>query len=115
MPKQPVPQAASPTGVLHEHAIILLQDTFSPASDKFLLYEDPRWRCPLFLHYKVSTGRNSFLIAQLSEDLLIPPAAITLTYLSQAVHTKYSLSAGEIRTYRHRFYQLSLYPPSRSI
>ena len=110
MSEYPVFQTTSPAGVLHEHAIILLQNTFEPAADQFLLYEDPRWRCSLFLHYKTSTGRDILLIARLSEDLLIPPAAISLSYLSQAVHTKYSVSAGEIRTYHHRFYKASLNP-----
>ena len=105
MSEYPVSQTTSPAGTVHEHAIILLQNTFEQAADRFLLYEDPRWRCPLFLHYKASAGKDSFLIQRMSGDLLIPEEAIFLSYLSQAVHMKYSVSAGEIRTYHHRFYR----------
>ncbi len=105
MTEQSLTQPNRPTNTIHEHAIILLQSTFAPISDRFLLVEDPRWRCPLFLHYKASAGKDSFLIQRMSGDLLIPEEAIFLSYLSQAVHMKYSVSAGEIRTYHHRFYR----------
>ncbi len=102
MSEYPVSQTPSPAGAIHEHAIILLQNT-----DRYLLYEDPRWRCPLFLHSKTNAGKDSFLIARLSENLL---ETISLSYLTEAVHTKYSVSAGEIRTYHHRFYRATVDP-----
>ena len=97
---------------MHAHAIVLLRNAFAPAADKLLLYEDPRWRCPLFLHYKTNQegNRDDILITHLSEDLLIPPVAISLSFLAQAVQTKYSISAGEIRTYHHWFYLATAIP-----
>ena len=92
----------------HGHSIVLVKDTFRKFSNRFLVYDDKRWECLLFLNYKQNPDNESFIRNRISSELKIEPQNIDLSYLGQRIHEKYSESAKKNKVYCHRFYMASI-------
>ena len=92
----------------HGHSIVLVKDTFRKFSNRFLVYDDKRWECLLFLNYKQNPDNESFIRNRISSELKIEPQDIDLSYLGQRIHEKYSESAKKNKVYCHRFYMASI-------
>lgn len=92
----------------HAHAIIAIKDGFNKFPGRFLVYDDPRWGCRLFLNYPAkSTDRlenEKYLRTKLSEALKIPEEKISLQYRKTVTQEKYSGSHHEKRIYLHSYY-----------
>ena len=96
----------------HNHSIVVLKDGFHPHPDRYLVYEDTRWKCKLFLNYKTNENNESLIIQHLSNELKIDPRQIHLKVLGRRVHEKYSVSDERNKVYCHAFYlaELDSYP-----
>lgn len=88
----------------NNHSIILIKDSFQKFSNRFLVYDDKRWGCKLFLNYKDNFNNEDFIKKHLSGDLKIELEDIKLSYLGQRIHEKYSESAKKRKVYCHKFY-----------
>ena len=86
----------------HGHSIVLVKDTFRKFSNRFLVYDDKRWECLLFLNYKQNSDNESFIRNRISSELKIEPQDIDLSYLGQRIHEKYSESAKKNKVYCHQ-------------
>ncbi len=90
--------------IAHNHSIILIKDSFQKFPNRFLVYDDKRWGCKLFLNYKDNSNNEDFIKKHLSGDLKIELEDIKLSYLGQRIHEKYSESAKKRKVYCHKFY-----------
>lgn len=90
--------------IAHNHSIVLIKDSFQRFPNRFLVYEDKRWECKLFLNYKENPNNEEFIKNHLSGDLKIELDDINMSYLGQRIHEKYSESAKEEKVYCHKFY-----------
>lgn len=99
--------------ITHNHSIIAIKDSFSAYPNRFLLYFDPRWSCDLFLNFKENINNESFIISGISNRLKIDPSDISVSYIAQSIHEKFSVSHKENRVYCHRLYLVSVksFPP----
>jgi hypothetical protein len=94
--------------ITHNHSIIVIKDSFSKYPNRFLLYFDPRWSCDLFLNFKENINNENFIISSISNRLKIDVADISISYIAQNIHEKYSVSHDENRVYCHRLYLVSI-------
>ena len=94
--------------IAHNHSIVLIKDSFQRFPNRFLVYEDKRWECKLFLNYKENPNNEEFIKNHLSGDLKIELDDISLSYLGQRIHEKYSESAKEEKVYCHKFYTANI-------
>ena len=94
--------------ITHNHSIIAIKNTFEEFPNKFLLYEDKRWNCRLFINYKENINNESYIINHVSNELKVPVSDITIKYLAQEVGEKFSESHHEQRVYLHRLYQVEI-------
>lgn len=99
--------------ITHNHSIIAIKDTFSEFPNRFLLYFDTRWSCDLFINFKENINNESFITDGLSNRLKVPSSNISLQYIAQNIHEKFSVSHNEYRVYSHRLYlaTISDFPP----
>lgn len=99
--------------ITHNHSIIAIKDSFSEFPNRFLLYFDSRWSCDLFLNFKENINNESFIKASVSNRLKVRESDISVSYITQKIHEKYSVSHKENRVYCHRLYLVSIstFPP----
>lgn len=53
--------------IAHNYSIVLIKDSFQRFPNRFLVYEDKRWECKLFLNYKENPNNKEFIKNHLSE------------------------------------------------
>ena len=94
--------------ISHEHSIIAIKDSFNQFPNRFLLYYDNRWSCLLFLNYKNNINNESFIASGVSNSLKVDSSQISVKYLAQKIHSKYSESHKEERVYCHRLYEVEI-------
>lgn len=94
--------------ITHNHSIIAIKDTYSEFPNRFLVYDEPKWNCKLFLNYKTNQNNEKFIIDHISHELKIKSEDISIEYMSQKIHEKYSQNHKEMRVYCHRLYQVTL-------
>lgn len=90
--------------ITHNHSIIAIKDSFSEFPNRFLVYFDQRWLCDLFPNFKENINNESFIKTGISNRLKIREQDISISYVAQKVHEKYSVSHKENRLYCHRLY-----------
>lgn len=97
---------------VHPHSIVLLRDTFQKFPNRYLVYQDEAWDCLFFPNYKDNPNNEDFIKGHLSSELKIEKENISLKYLTQRIHQKYSVTHQEYRVYSHKFYltSISSYP-----
>ena len=94
----------------HEHSLICIRDTFSSPSTRFLLYDDERWDCKLFLNTKtIDYNNDTAIIDQISSWLNLDKNDIHCRYITSRVQEKYSVSHHENRIYNHRLYEVQIF------
>lgn len=86
------------------HSIVVIKDGFREYANRYLVYDDLRWDCPLFLNYKENQNNEDFIKRHLSSELKVSFDTIKLTYVSHRIHEKFSVSAQENKLYSHKFY-----------
>lgn len=90
--------------IAHSHSIVVIRDSFDEFPNRFLVYEDKRWGCNFFLNYKENPNNEDFIRNHISSELKIGLNDIKLTYVSQKIHEKFSVSANMNKVYSHKFY-----------
>lgn len=93
----------------HPHSIVLIKDTFNENANRYLVYYDTRWKCKLFLNYStldsdIGSDENN-IQKHLGIELKIDKKNLSGVFEFEKVHEKFSVSAQEIKCYRHRFYK----------
>lgn len=94
--------------ITHNHSIIAIKDTYSEFPNRFLVYDDSRWKCKLFLNYKINPNNEKFIMDHISHELKVKSEDISIDYLSQKIHEKYSQSHKEMRFYCHKLYLVTI-------
>lgn len=90
--------------ITHNHSIVIIKDTYNKYPNRLLVYDDVRWQCRLFLNYKDNPNNENFIKEHLSQELKIELTDISLKYLGQRIHEKFSESARTEKIYSHKFY-----------
>ena len=86
--------------MIHNYSLIIIK-----YKNKYLLYDDQRWKCKLFINYKtVNKDNEQHLINFISKDLEINTSLISRKYITSKIQRKYSISHNEYRTYNHSLY-----------
>lgn len=89
------------SGVYHEFSLLAITN---PAG-KYLQLYDQRWKCWLFPYYRTGDPNKENIDAYASELLKMD---VVTSYITQAVHCKYSESDNVYKQYRHTLYSYSL-------
>lgn len=95
----------------YKHSIILIKDTFRKYPNKYLVYYDPRWECWLFPNWhsmETPDENETNLIKHISQDLKIDRDGISISFLFDKIHEKFSQSVKKTKTYHHSFYKLKI-------
>ncbi|MCD8050023.1 MAG: hypothetical protein LUG52_10640 [Clostridia bacterium] len=90
--------------ITHNHSIVAIRDTFEQYPNRFLVYDDVRWKCKLFVNYKDNTNNESFIKDHLSRELKIDESKIKLTYIAQNISEKISGSDNVKKVYCHKLF-----------
>ena len=89
---------------MHNYSIILIRDSFNCHANRFLVVDDPRWKCKLFLYYKQNENNENFIVDHLSRELKMERSDITLQDRFDRISEKVSGSDGQMKVYSHKFY-----------
>lgn len=90
--------------IVHGHSIVVIKDSYRHFPNRFLVYDDKRWGCQFFLNCKENSNNEDFIKSHISGELKIEKIDITLDFMGQRIHQKYSESAKENKVYCHKFY-----------
>ena len=90
--------------MIHNYSLIIIK-----YKNKYLLYDDQRWKCKLFINYKtVNKDNEQHLINFISKNLEIDISLISYKYITSKIQIKYSISHNEYKTYNHSLYLVTL-------
>lgn len=95
----------------HPHSIILIKDDYNKNANRFLVYDDPRWQCRLFLNYHtLDQGDDNANISNIQKHLNLDLKVTSEPgcFLFEELHSKYSVSAKKNKYYIHRFYRFHI-------
>ena len=93
-------------------SIIIIKDEFTEYPNKFLVYEDKRWGCNLFLNFYMqdNNGENEKdnILKSVSNYLKIGKNNMVIDYLFMKESTKYSPTAHKNKSYDFHYYYLKI-------
>lgn len=93
-------------------SIIIIKDDFSEFSNRFLVYEDGRWGCKLFLNYFMQSSdaesEKENQLESVSNYLKIHKNKMTIDYLFMKESTKYSPTSQKNKTYNFYYYHVKI-------
>lgn len=90
--------------VAHRHSLVIIKN-----KDKYLLYDDERRQCKLFINYKTKDENNETAIKEaLEKDLQLDTSTINCEFVTSRTQEKYSVSHNENRIYNHNLYSITL-------
>ena len=94
----------------HPHSIVLIKDDYNENANRFLVYDDPRWHCRLFLNYHTMPGNDTDNLQNIKNHIKLELKATPENgcFLFEQLHSKYSVSAKKEKTYLHRFYRFQV-------
>ena len=87
-----------------KHAIIIIQNT----SHEYLQYFDERWNSFLFPNCKLTDDGYEKLIIETVKNMLGQEVIVSVNYIMDKVHTKFSESAKMEKEYHHYFYKANV-------
>ena len=68
-------------GITHNHSIIAIRDDFNEYSNRFLVYDDPDWKCKLFLNcHNNEINNEEYIKDHISRSLKINKDDISVYY-----------------------------------
>lgn len=94
--------------IKHPFSLVSIKDTFNDYPNKYLLYYDKRWRCWFFFNYKtIDDEENNIqnMKSKLSFALKIGESNISISYKTEKLHSKFSVSDNEMKVYEHKLYE----------
>lgn len=90
-----------------KHSLVIIRN-----DSKFLTYEDEGWRCKLFINYKTVFNNEESIVQHIAKDLNMNPKEIHCKYITDEIHSKFSVSHNENRIYEHSIYELTQFDKS---
>lgn len=90
--------------ITHNHSIVVIMDSFNKYPNRFLVYDDLRWDCKLFVNYKDNINNEIYIKEHLSRELKVDIASIKVKYISQNISEKVSGSSNKTKVYCHKLY-----------
>ena len=95
--------------IQQDHSLVVIYNRDMAGTKRFLVYDDERWDCKLFLNYKTQARNNeAALIDKVSTDLQIDKSQMHCRYITSRIQEKYSVSHKENRVYNHKLYEISI-------
>lgn len=94
--------------ITHNHTIVAIRDTFNEYSNRFLVYDDPKWGCKLFVNYKDNVNNENFIKDHLSRAFKVDIADIKVSYISQIISEKVSGRDNKRKVYCHKLFLIEL-------
>lgn len=94
--------------ITHNHSIIAIRDSFKEYSNKFLVYDDLKWNCCLFINYRDNVNNESFIKDHLSRELKVDVSKIKVTYISQNISEKVSGRDNKKKVYCHKLFLVTI-------
>ncbi len=95
----------------HPFSIVAIKDTFRDYPNKYLLYYDNRWNCWFFMNFKTKNNLDADVASikkGVSAKLKIDASDISISFVGEEMHHKYSVSNDEDRWYHHSLYSCEL-------
>lgn len=94
--------------ITNDHSIVAIQDTFNEYPNRFLVYDDPQWKCKLFINYKDNMNNENFIKDHLSRKLKVDISSITVRYISQIISEKISGRDNIEKVYCHKLFLVKI-------
>lgn len=93
-------------------SIIIIKDTFNHHSNKYLVYDDGRWNCKLFLNYYMQSAdgeaEKNNQLDFVSSQLKIDKQWLNIRFLFVKNSTKYSPTANKNKSYDFYYYYVTI-------
>lgn len=90
--------------ITHNHSIVAIRDSFNKYPNRFLLYDDPKWECRLFINYKDNVNNESFIKDHIFRELKVDITKIKINYISQIISEKVSGRDNQKKVYCHKLF-----------
>ena len=94
------------------HSIVVIKDTYNKFSNRYLVYDDLRWNCLLFLNYKKVSDRKEevekSIKEHISRDLKINIADMEVKEVTSEIQRKYSEPDKVEKNYFHTYYSAEI-------
>lgn len=90
--------------ITHNHSIVAIRDSFSEYPNKFLVYDDPNWKCKLFINYKDNVNNESYIKEHIFREFKVNKSEIKVEYISQNISEKISGSNNQKKVYCHKLF-----------
>lgn len=90
--------------ITHNHSIVAIRDTFNDFPNRFLVYDDTKWKCKLFINYKDSVDNEHFIKDHIFRELKVDVSKIKVSYISQLISEKVSGRDNQTKVYCHKLY-----------
>lgn len=94
--------------ITHNHSIVAIRDSFNEYPNRFLVYDDPNWRCKLFINYKDNINNESFIKDHISRELKVNASNISVRYISQNISEKISGRDNQRKVYCHKLFLVKI-------
>ena len=93
---------------MSKHAIIVIKNK----NNEYLQYYDERWNSYLFMNCKLNEGfNNDTIIDYVSDKFKTKKEKISCDYITDKIHTKYSVTSLKEKEYHHYFYKVNISIP----
>lgn len=94
------------------HSIAVIKDTYNKFSNRYLVYDDLRWNCLLFLNYKKVSDRKEevekSIKEHISRDLKINIADMEVKEVTSEIQRKRSEPDKVEKNYFHTYYSAEI-------
>ena len=91
--------------VMNTHSIIIIKNE----KNEYLQYYDKKWNCYLFLNSKMNNKNDvESIYNKLKQMLEIEKEDISISFIGEKTHKKFSESAKIEKEYQHYFYKVKL-------
>lgn len=90
--------------ITHNHSIVAIRNSFNEYPNKFLVYDDPNWKCKLFINYKDNVNNESFIKDHIFRELKVDISKIKISYISQIIGEKVSGRDNKTKVYCHKLF-----------
>lgn len=94
--------------ITHDHSIVAIRDSFNQYPNRFLVYDDPKWECKLFINYRDNVNNGAHIIDHFSRQMKIAPSGLSVEYVSQLISEKISARDNKNKVYRHNLFCMSV-------
>lgn len=94
--------------ITHNHSIVAIRDSFNKYPNRFLVYDDPKWKCKLFINYKDNINNESFIKDHICRELKVDTSDIEINYIAQNISEKISGRDNQKKVYCHKLFLMTI-------